>query len=155
MVSPTIILLLLCFIFSFSSSVISQPPPDTGFIKCGSCPCGTSCSGGDQFPPLFPLFPPPPPSTPPPLPLPDISSPPEDDCSPPVSPPPPPPSPPPPRPPPPPPSPPPPTPPPPRFIYVTGVPADVYNYYSSAQNRVVGLVALVSLGLLSVAMMFG
>ncbi|MED6167596.1 hypothetical protein PIB30_004406 [Stylosanthes scabra] len=139
--------------------VISQPPPDTQFIiKCGSCPCGTSCDGGDQLPPLLPLFPspplppPPPPSTPPPLPLPDISSPPEDECSPPpVSPPPPPPpSPPPPRPPPPPPSP----PPPPRFVYVTGVPADVYNYYSAAQNRGVGLLALVGFGLLSLAIMF-
>ncbi|TKY56734.1 phosphatidylinositol 4-kinase beta [Spatholobus suberectus] len=119
--------------------LVSQPTYTE--IKCGSCPCGNPCD--EQL-----LSPPPPPPSPPPLLLPEISSP--QNCD--QSPPPPPPS----QSPPPPPSRPPPTPPPPRFIYVTGVPGDAYaNYYSAAQNRVVGLLLLAGLGALSVTMLFG
>ncbi|KAK7276268.1 hypothetical protein RIF29_17406 [Crotalaria pallida] len=158
MVSPTQFLsppklttLLFLFCISFSSLVeatTNSSKFDTE-IKCGSCPCGNPC---DEI--LPPPPPPPSPQTPPPQlqpePLPEISSP--ENCDPPPPPPLLPPPPPPPSPPPPPPSRPPPTPPPPRFIYITGMPADAYNYYSAAQNRVVGLLVLACLQALLVTM---
>ncbi|CAL0307644.1 unnamed protein product [Lupinus luteus] len=151
MVSPTHILsspkklttLLFLFCISLSSLVEARTTSnklDTE-IKCGSCPCGNPCD--EQLPP-----PPPLPQTPPPQPLPEISSPLSCDLPPPPSPSLPPP-------PPPPPSRPPPTPPPPRFIYITGGPADAYNYYSASQNRVVGLLLLACLEALFVTMVFG
>ncbi|PNX76366.1 hypothetical protein L195_g032313 [Trifolium pratense] len=152
----TLVLLIICISFSssFEEAIITSPkkldypvvgqPADYTEIKCGSCPCGSTC--GDQSPPP----PPPPPSPPPP-------------CEPPTPPPPPPP--------PPPPSPPPPPPkcpqncnpllppPPPRFIYVP-VPGQVNQpkpywiyYYSGAENRVGSLLVL-ALGLL-IATVFG
>ncbi|KAE9615061.1 hypothetical protein Lalb_Chr04g0251311 [Lupinus albus] len=147
MVSPTQILssprkhttLLFLFCISFSSLVeatTSSSKLDTE-IKCGSCPCGNPCE--KELPP--------PPQTPPPQPLPEISSPQSCDLLSPPSPSLPPP--------PPPPSRPPPTPPPPRFIYITSVPADAYNYSSASQNRVVGLLVLACLEAVLVTMVFG
>ncbi|OIW02673.1 hypothetical protein TanjilG_29449 [Lupinus angustifolius] len=147
MVSPKLTTLLFLFCISLSSIVeatTSSSKLDTE-IKCGSCPCGNPCD--EQLPPP----PPPPPQNPPPQPqpLPEISSPENCDLPPPLLSLPPPP-------PPPPPSRPPPTPPPPpRFIYITGVPADAYNYDSAAQNRVVGLLVLACLEALLVTMLFG
>ncbi|XP_061370249.1 uncharacterized protein LOC133312968 [Gastrolobium bilobum] len=145
---PTIVLLLLCISLesSVEEAITSSKKLDTD-MKCGSCPCGNTCS--EQLPP-----PPPPPCSPPPS-----------------SPPPPPPLPPPSPSPPPPPPPPkypscpencnpllplsPPPPPPPRFIYVPvpGQPKPYtwVFYYSGAEKRVVGLLVLAALGALSMA----
>ncbi|TKY47415.1 formin protein 3 [Spatholobus suberectus] len=152
---PTTVLFLICISYSYSvegaitfSKKLDQPvfpPPADTEIKCGSCPCGSTCVEQLPPPPPPPCLPPPspplPPSQPPPLP----SSPPPpkypscpQNCNPLL----------------------PPSPPPPRFVYVPvpGVPKPytwVY-YYSGAESRAVGvgLLVLVGLGGLSMATLF-